>query len=281
MFKQYVPLEATLSRPPPKPSQSKFKSERLAQAYGTHIPSPTPSTSLGPSVLPNSSGALRGAVRTGKLHGDQLISNSDSECEVDDDDTRTFMDALRRGQVTNAGAAENSDALVKALESAYATPSKSQHPPTPPPPATTSIAAPATVPQRISKFKLARVAPQHNPPTDESLREGGAQPPNKPPLPMSETVIERSSHRKPLVPPSRSSLSPSSQPSTVLSPPPMIVDSPSFPPAAATVAGGGSAVTTTIIDSPPYYPPSTADAHAHGTTTTTTTTRTTTTAAGI
>ena len=213
---QDVPLDATLAGPPPKPIQSKFKSSR------THVPSTTPSTSLGTSVLPSTSApnALRSALRTGKLEDEQLVSiEDDSESE---DDARAFMDALRRGDVKNAGtgadaaaASSNSDALIAALESAYGAP-----PPTP--------SAPAPAParqyqQKDSKFKLVRAAA---PP--RTLAATNAEGPREGVPAMSETVLERKSVPQPPMVPMATA----------------IIDSPSFPPPHATA----------VIDSPSFPP---------------------------
>ena len=229
---QDVPLEATLAGPRPKPSQSKFRSERLAKAYGTRLPSSTLSTSLGASVLPNSASALRGAVRMGRLEDGQLVGNIDSEGEGEDDVARAreFVDALHRGEVTNAGAAENSDALIAALESAYGAPPKQPAPPTvttDPIPASAPIKS-APVSQKNSKFKLA--GPALPPPLaeDEGLREGKATAPSQ--QPTNVTIVER-----------KAAPVPSSQS------PPVIVDSPSFAPP------GGTPMM--VIDSPSFRPP--------------------------
>ncbi|KAI9451330.1 hypothetical protein BJY52DRAFT_1298614 [Lactarius psammicola] len=246
--REKVPLEATLSGTRPKPPQSKFKSERLAQAYGTYVPSTTPSTSLGTSVLPSSSSALRRAVHTGRLEDDQLVGNGDNDSEdegKDDARVRAFMDALRRGDVTNAGAAENADALVAALESAYG-----GAPPRPPPATGGPRSEPATTParqQKDSKFKLARpAAPPRTLVNDEGPREGTearrSQPePAARALPTSETVFERKL--------SSTARSPPPADATAGSPVPIIIDSPSFPPP---LAEAGS--TATIIDSPSFPP---------------------------
>ncbi|KAN0127990.1 hypothetical protein V8E53_014167 [Lactarius tabidus] len=228
-----VPLDATLASPPPKPPQSKFKSERLAHAYNTHVPSTTPSTSLGTSVLPSTSNALRSALRTGKLEGDHLVG-SDNDSEGDDEaDARAFMDALRRGDVTNAGAASSADALVAALESAYgAPPSTSPAPPTPIPAPTPPVRQ-----QKDSKFKIVRAAapPRTLASKDEGPREGAAGAP----LPMSETVLER---KRPTAP----------APAPAPAAPMTIVDSPSFPPPAG--VGVGAAPHATLVDSPSFPP---------------------------
>ncbi|KAH8984026.1 hypothetical protein EDB92DRAFT_2117262 [Lactarius akahatsu] len=249
-----IPLDATLAGPRPKPPQSKFRSERFAQAYGTHVPSTTPSTSLGTSVLPSSSGALRRAVRAGRLEGDHLVGNGDNDSEDeggsevgDDARIRAFMDALRRGDVTNAGAAENSDALVAALESAYGAPPR-------PPPASSAPAPPTTVPtparqQKGSKFKLARpVAPPRTLVDNEGPREG----PAARVLPTSETVLERKrpGPSSPTTPRSQAPLPPTAP--DVADSPMAIIDSPSFPPPPAAAA---VAAPIAIINLPSFPPP--------------------------
>lgn len=228
---QDVPLEATLAGPRPKPSQSKFRSERVAKAYGTRLPSSTLSTSLGTSVLPGSASALRGAVCMGRLEDGQLVGNCDSEGKDDAARTREFVGALYRGEVTNAGAAENSDALVAALESAYGAPPKQPAPPTVTTDPILASSAPiksAPVSQKSSKFKLARPAPPPPLVEDEGPREGDATAASQ--LPTNVTVVERKA-----VP------VPSSQS------PPVIVDSPSFAP-----PGGAPMM---VIDSPSFRPP--------------------------
>ena len=265
---QDVPLDATLSGPRPKPSQSKFKSERLAQAYfdDTRLPSSTPATSLAPSVvLPNSTtGALRSAVRLGWLDGGQLVGNGDSDGGEDEGDidadlgTRELVEAFYRRDVTNVGAVENSDALIAALETAYGAPPKqpqNSHPSplSPPTVVTTSIPVSATpskttppVVQKSSKFKLARAVPPPTIANDEGLREGGAD------------MVEHGT--------ALSTKSPSPAPMHVVGSPPVpdssasqlptIIDSPSFAPPPG--SGGGDApspMTNTIIDSPSFQKP--------------------------
>ncbi|KAA1469195.1 hypothetical protein DENSPDRAFT_927947 [Dentipellis sp. KUC8613] len=167
-----VPLEATLSNPHPKPEQSKFKSTRVTKAYNTSLPSTTPSTSLGASVLPGTTPLLKRAVRLGKVEDGQLVGGEEGESasEEDDDDVKEFMSALRRGQVTNAGAEQNAEALVAALERAYGKPADSETTSTTassetlavdssasatPPTVAAPTAAPAQ--SKTSKFKLNRL----------------------------------------------------------------------------------------------------------------------------
>ena len=272
---QDVPLEAMLAGPRPKPSQSKFKSERLAQAYygDTRLPPSTPPTSLATSaVLPSStSGILRGAVRMGRLEGGQLVGNGDSDGgENEDDDatdigrTREFMDALHRGDVTNAGAVENSDALISALEIAYGAPPKQPqhpHPSAQSPSAVVTASIPASaapsktappVAQKNSRFKLARAVPPPAVADDEGLREGA-------------DMVEHGTT-------ALSATSPSSTPIHVVGSLPVpdtsafrlptIIDSPPLAPPPGGGGGGGGGggdapppLVTTIIDSPSFQKP--------------------------
>ena len=239
--------------PRPKPSQSKFKSERIVRAFfgETQLPSSLPSTSLGTSaVLPNSTnGALRSAVRMGRLEYDQLVGDGDSDRESDEGDgpvngrTGEFMNALRRGDVTNAGAAENSDALIAALETAYCAPPEQTHSsaqaPLTTPPLTSSappLAGTALLPpKKGSRFKLERAVPPPTIAEDEGLREDGA-----------DTVEHETA-------PTRVIGSPPVPDTSTFQSPMMIIDSPSFapPPGGAPTAP----MTTTIIDSPSFQKP--------------------------
>lgn len=250
-----------LAEPRPKPSRSKFKSERIAQAYfgETQLPSSTPPTSLGTSaVLPNStSGTLRSAVRIGRLEGGQLVGNGDSDREDDEDDvsarTRELMDVLRRGDVTNVGAAENSDALIAALEAAYGAPPKEPpssaqaHLTAPPPTSAAASGAAPLPPKKSSRFKLERTVPPPTIAEDEGLREGSADTTAR----EHGTTLSATSRPSPSPAPTRvvgslpvPDTSPASQSPT------MIIDSPSFAP-----PPGGVPMTTTIIDSPSFQKP--------------------------
>jgi len=192
----------------------------------------------------------------GRLDGGRLVGNGDSDREDDEDDeaaiarTREFMDVLRRGDVTNVGAAENSDALIAALETAYGAPPKQPHSSaqghlTAPPP--TSAAASGTAPpphKKSSKIKIERAVPPPTIAEDEGLREGGA---------------DTAEHGTALSSTSRPSLS--SAPTRVVGSlpvpdtstsqsPMMIIDSPSFAP-----PPGSASMTTTIIASPSFQKP--------------------------
>jgi hypothetical protein len=209
----------------------------------------------------------------GRLEGGQLVGNADSDDGEEDEgddatNTRTheFIDALYRGDVTNAGAAENTDALIAALETAYGAPppKQPQHPhpsaQSPPTVVTASIPASATpsktgppVAQKSSKFKLARAAPPPTVANNKGLREGGAD------------IVERRTGALSAKSPSSATVpvhivgSPTT-PDISASLLPMIIDSPSFA-APAPPGGGGrgsdapSPVTTTIIDSPSFQKP--------------------------
>lgn len=210
-------------------------------------------------MLPNSTtGALRSAVHMGWLDvsGGQLVGNSDSEeGEVDAEAcTRELVEAFYRRDVTNVGAAENSDALIAALETAYGAPPKQPQnshpsPQSPPTVVTPSILASATpsktappVVQKSSKFKLARAVPPPTIANDEGLREGGAD------------MVEHGT--------ALSAKPPSSAPMHVVSSPPvpdssvsqlpMIIDSPSFAPAPG--SGGGDPLSP-MTNSPSFQKP--------------------------
>ena len=140
-------------------------------------------------MLPSTSAsnALRSVLRTGKLEDEQLVGIDGSDGD-DEDDARAFMDALRRGDVTNAGAAtSNSDALVSALESAYGAPS----PPTPAP-------APARqYQQKESKFKLVRATAPPRTLAAAAAAKNAEGPREGAGVPMSETVLERKPQPQP------------------------------------------------------------------------------------
>lgn len=253
--------DAMLTEPRPKPSQSKFKSERIAQAYfgETQLPSSTPPTSLGTSaVLPNStSGTLRSALRMGRLESGHLVGNDDSDREDDEDDeavgvrTREFMEVLRRGDVLNAGAAANSDALIAALETAYGAPPKQPHSSaqahlTAPPPV--SAAPPGTTPppsKKGSRFKLERAVPPPTIAEDEGLWEGGADTAEH-----GTTTLSATSRPSPSSAPTRIVSSLPVPDTSASQSPMMIIDSPSFAP-----PPGGAPMMTTIIDSPSFQKP--------------------------
>jgi len=213
-------------------------------------------------VLPNStSGALRSAVHMGRLEGGQLVGNGDSDREDEPNEavsarTREFMDALRRGDVTNAGTAENSDALIAALETAYAVPPKQPqqpHPSARAPPAviiaprlasaTPSATAPPIV-QKSSRFKLERAVPPPTIAEDEGLREDSADMAEIGTAFSATSPASSSAPTRVIAPPPVRDTSASSQP------PMVIVDSPSFAPPLA-----GAPMTTTIIDSPSFQNP--------------------------
>ncbi|KAI9509594.1 hypothetical protein F5148DRAFT_735061 [Russula earlei] len=232
-----VPLDATLAGPRPKPSQSRFRTERRAQTYDTRQPSLTSPAPLEPSVLPHPIDGLRSAVCMGRLEADQLLGNSDSDGEDEAARTRDFINALYRGDVTNAGAAENSDALIAALESAYGAPSK-------------QLAAPAIATESVVASvpsKTALLAQKNS-----RFKPGGVARP----LPTRNTVVERKTALSPSsIRPQATIPSPSDPPGTVAhlpaisQLPSMIVGSPSFPPP---LTGD---VPMTIVDSPSFCPP--------------------------
>ncbi|KAI0034518.1 hypothetical protein K488DRAFT_83925 [Vararia minispora EC-137] len=237
-----VPLDANLTQAGPR-AASRFKASRVAQAYSTSVPRSTLSTSLGGSVLPGDVPTLRSAIRLGKLEDNGLVGGeegeSGSELE-DDDDARAFMDAMRRGEITNAGAVANADALVAALTAAYggSTPSESASglstaadtPVVSAPPSEAPLVTPEYAKPKASKFKLVRgLMPSVTPPvgvatpaTDDAR--------SSPKLPTSEAVFKRKTGTT-VKSPSGFSVPAAAVPSATLSkpaasaPPPEIINS--------------------------------------------------------
>jgi len=205
----------------------------------------------------------------GRLEGGQLVGNGDTDGEEEGHDaatntrTREFMDALYRGDVTNAGAAENSDALIAALATAYgAPPEQPQQPPhpsalSPPTVVTASTPASATPPpktafpvaQKGSRFKRTRAVPPPTVDNDDGLREGGAD------RMEHGTALSATSPSSAPIHPGGSLPVPVPVPDTQI--PPMIVDSPSFapPPGGRRRDGLGPSPMMTIIDSPSFRKP--------------------------
>ncbi|GJE90702.1 hypothetical protein PsYK624_068460 [Phanerochaete sordida] len=241
-----VPLDATLASAPPKPSASRFKSER--HAHPPPNPSSLASHSLGAAVLPSSqSASLKGAVRMGKLQNGQLVGGEEGESEdevtAEDEDVRQFLDMLRRGEVKNVGPPLSTSAPQSAGPSSTSTtslPAKAgtETAATEQP----SDAAQTRKPSKVSKFKLALAQPgprsgQTSPalssalstPTDAVERSS----PKMHPTGDSTPEAASSAHPLPRLAPTRSisggSLPPSANPAARQMPS-MIVDSPSFRP---------------------------------------------------
>jgi hypothetical protein len=98
-----VPLEATLSSPPPKPPISRFKASRLTSA------SPNISLVPGPTV--------QGAVRTGKLENGKLVDlNTISDDE--DENVQAAIELLKRGIIQNVGPLPDTNVSSEELPSA-------------------------------------------------------------------------------------------------------------------------------------------------------------------
>ncbi|KAI0040326.1 hypothetical protein FA95DRAFT_1585065 [Auriscalpium vulgare] len=274
-----VPLEATLAHLPPKPAESKFKSSRIAQSYNTTVPSTTPSTSLGASVLPGAS-TLRRAIRTGKLDDDNLIGGEEGESgeEEDSDEIKAFMDALRRGEVTNAGAEQNADVLVAALTRAYSEPPSSLPSSSPATASATAAATPTDVSEspstssapakpKVSQFKLNRAPLRGSPVWDGE--SGPSTPPSSaarssPKLPTSDTVVERA-HAVPVPGPSTARPAAIQKPSPLAgparasaSPSPINMPPAADPPRYPTLTGGPPVMPASLIVDSPSFQPSTA-----------------------
>ncbi|VDB82756.1 unnamed protein product [Peniophora sp. CBMAI 1063] len=290
-----VPLEATLSQPAPKIA-SRFKSSRVQKAFNTSVPSSTPSTSLGASILPEGT-SVKGAVRLGKLDGDKLVGGeggeSGSDPEDDGEDVREFMNALRRGDVTNAGTIEaNTDALMATLYAAYGAPadvvkksvasveSTAAATSTVPGP---SVQAPVPAPTSAAKPKTSRFKITRNPAPRTSSYESPATTPltaeerSSPKLPTGPTVVERTrapvapSSSRQAAPPSMSSAKEQLIPATSVTAPatltsmdakPSDLPSPAPTPSAPTdkpwlrAPEPGAQMPSMIVESPSFAPPS-------------------------
>lgn len=248
---QDVPLDATLASPQPKPSTSRFKSQRATEKSSATLAS----HSLGPSVLPSSQTSnLKKAVRMGKLANGQLIGDGSDEDDVTEE-ARAIIELLSRGEITNVGPQPNvaSNARTRTDPPSQSIASTSTDSPEEPP-------ATAKPRLKVSRFKL-------------NLAQAGGRdssPPISPSFPTPQMTSDRSS-------PKLSSPSPTTP---VLVPTPtsrqtagrfhvadvdipesirrkaargpmlsMIVESPSFRPP------GGAQMPGTIIDSPSFRPP--------------------------
>ncbi|TFY77194.1 hypothetical protein EWM64_g6819 [Hericium alpestre] len=271
-----VPLEATLSSPHPKPPQSKFRST-VSQAYNTMLPSATPSTSLGGSVLPGTSSTLQSAMRIGKLEGDKLVGGEEGESgEEDDDDVKEFMAALRKGEVTNAGAEQNAETLVAALMKAYTAPEKGEEAAKEvledqskvEAASQTQAKAPAPVPtlSKASKFKLNRFpataprSPSDLPDSDPTPISNSVR--SSPKLPTSNTVLKRKPGQPPRQAPSILFMPTHPQNCSVLSQAaakpsriPAVVELPPFRPPHAGAKSATSQASTLPAGSSSSHPP--------------------------
>lgn len=267
-------MDATLASAPPKPSASRFKSER--HAHPPPNPSSLASHSLGAAVLPSSqSASLKGAVRMGKLQNGQLVGGEEGESEdevaAEDEDVKQFLDMLRRGEVKNLGPPLSASASQSAGSSSTSKASVSAKAETET--AATeqpSDAAQTRKPSKVSKFKLALAQP--------GPRSGQTSPALSSALSTPTDAVERSSpkmhptgdstpeaasaaHPLPRLAPTRSisgsSLPPSANPAARQMPS-MIVDSPSFrtTPLKQAAPPQGAPFQSVILESPSSASPS-------------------------
>ena len=251
---QEVPLDANLATAPPKPSTSRFKSERVAG-------STLASHSLGDAVLPAAqSTSVQRAVRMGKLEDGQLVGgdagDSDGELDTADENTRAMLEMLRNGKVTNIGprpAAVPGSPAANELPGSTSTKVPSAADKVPPPQA---VAQPQ--PSKVSKFKLAVTHPStpssHAQPSGSGLSSSLSTPVN---------TADRSSPKFPSPGDSTPDhqLASSSTPTVTksLSMPSMIVDSPDFPRPA------GAQMPSMIVESPDFPRPAFANRSAGST----------------
>lgn len=167
---QEVPLEATLASTPPKPTASRFKADRLANAPST---TGLASHSLGASVLSANTAPMKRAIRMGRLENGKLIGGDDGDSDEDitaeDENAKQFLEMLRNGEVTNVGPL---DISVKPT-SQEQTPSAQPVDPSQKHRDTTE----PSVSSKVSKFKLALSQPDLTTgQTSPSLASGGHTP---------------------------------------------------------------------------------------------------------
>ncbi|KAI0647345.1 hypothetical protein C8Q79DRAFT_621742 [Trametes meyenii] len=243
-----VPLDATLASSPPKSPVSRFKASRTPT-------SSLPSHSLGASVLPSAqSSTLKSAVRLGRLQHGHLVGGQDGESDEElDSQAREMLEALKRGDVVNAGPTPPSGAAAAPQPGSSASTSPLQPPPTEVPPAS------RPKPSKVSQFKMSLGQP------------ASPQPPDSPGSGLSTPVAnnERSSPKlgsrsrqgTPIIIPTKTSrpVEPSSRTPNQRTPkmPGMIVDSPSFPPSQQSKASGKRPMQMPgmIVDSPSFPAP--------------------------
>ncbi|KAH9930741.1 uncharacterized protein B0H18DRAFT_134128 [Fomitopsis serialis] len=153
-----VPIDATLASLPPKPSSSRFKSERATERSSSTLAS----HSLGSSVLPSSqSSGLKKAVRMGKVENDQLVGD-DSDDDVTEE-AKAIIELLSRGDVTNIGpqisTASNPGPSTRVPPSGPSISASADAPFSKSPLPEDSL-APAKPRSKISKFKLSLAQPE-------------------------------------------------------------------------------------------------------------------------
>ncbi|KDQ60919.1 hypothetical protein JAAARDRAFT_67344 [Jaapia argillacea MUCL 33604] len=270
-----VPMEATLSSPPPKPSTSRFKANRK-QARNNPGPSSSvtmASTSLGgATILPASaSQKLNRVIRTGKLEGDKLVGGEAGESGSDgegDANMKEVLEMLRRGEVINVGPQLN-PSIAPIVEPAFKS-SQTSSSETTRPPSVSTLGSGSTSPQpprgdppsglsqsgsmtfqpksKVSKFKTSFAASEM--PTSHIPSPSDSVPPtpvsnvgrSSPKLStISDMVIERA--RTPVVSPS---VSRRSEPNASQTLPPTFAATTASPP---TPLGSG------VVESPTFQKP--------------------------
>ncbi|KAJ3558498.1 hypothetical protein NM688_g892 [Phlebia brevispora] len=271
-----VPLEATLASSGPKPSVSRFKSERLSGPDRSTLAS----HSLGGSVLPSShSTSLKGAVRLGKLRDGQLVGGeegeSDGELDAADENARNMLEMLKKGEVTNIGPSpaapvETGTNQESTTPAAVAQLSVPQEPTAHPKPSKASkfkmSMAHAGLPQRSTGSSASSLAGTPVNQVDRSSPKtsspGGVSPvpssvssgPTVLPRQMPTMIVESPSLRAPANArrPARSSAQgiPAVQPPAFHS---VILESPSFQP--PTTSSQSPAFHSVILESPSFQPP--------------------------
>ncbi|KAJ3576873.1 hypothetical protein NP233_g104 [Leucocoprinus birnbaumii] len=270
-------LEAPVPNNQSKPSLSRFKANRIATAYGASTGSNKPSTSIGASVLPESSArTIQHALRSGRIDDDNRLvgGEHDSDSELEAEGLQEVLELLKKGEVYNLGpdgqylytspqSQPNTQPDASTATSTTATANASKSAATP---ADAGVAEQQGPQQRslpplnrpkVSRFKAD--LSQSGRPSTTSRSETSTPPTpitqtarSSPKLPsaVADAVVEK---KKTLphaaVPDTRTRPSQASPSPTPSSSSPMIVDSPSFR-ALSQANSGSPAFTSMIVESP-------------------------------
>ena len=254
-----------VTRESSKPAVSHFRANRIASSYNASMP--TPSTSLGASVVPaSSSRTIQHALRMGSLDSDGRLvgGEADSASEDEDPALQEVIELLKKGEVYNLGPNGNYIHTIppRSLQTATstATPSSNQQELS----ATKSLPPPSRRSQ-TSKFKASRPADPIAIQTPSPMSIYDSLSPSITPIsherrsspkleaPLGIAIASQVYERQPLSAPASSSAGSSTLPFS------LIVDSPSFSAAASQqgLQGRRPAVPPTVIPSssvPPTRP---------------------------
>ncbi|PPQ73599.1 hypothetical protein CVT26_010497 [Gymnopilus dilepis] len=239
-----VDIEAT--RGPSKPAISQFRASRLASAFSATTPRSlqSSSTSLGASVVPESSTrTIQRAIRTGKLDDDGKLVGAEVDSASEDEDAavQEVLELLRKGEVYNLGPEgdylhivppQGSSTDPQAGVSAPSTQKEVSKP--------SSELPPPSMRSKTSKFKASRAAAGRPPTSNQASISGAHSPDSRSPSITPVSHVGRSSPKldtPTVLSPDVEKRAPLSgqiqgpAKTSIQSPPAfsMIVDSPSFP----------------------------------------------------